>query len=200
MKEIIVVGMAAIVCAAVIGCQKKDQGGDTQPDIMSSETGGGEDVGSPVGRVEKRGDDSVTARMGLAGGRVELASGIRIDVPANAVQKPHDVVFKIAPPTTAFLNEEDERAVGPLVVFTPSLEAPEGSNFVVSYPLSSIPEEYDESNLYLAHEEVGRNQRDFAENTTVTTWDYTKAQLIGGRVTAELGYLSGMRLQFVLSK
>jgi hypothetical protein len=123
-------------------------------------------------------------------------------VPAGAVQEVTDIVLKVAPMTTVFKNQEFEKTVGPLFLITPELSAPEGSSLVVSIPFEAFPEDFGEDNLYLATEEIGteHEQRAFGENSTATRWEYRKVALRNGRAVGELDALSGMRLQFVLSK
>jgi hypothetical protein len=150
--------------------------------------------------VHKTGGSEVTATMGPAGGSLELSNGVRVEIPAGAVQEATDVVLKVAPMTTVFKNQEFEKTVGPLFLITPELSAVEGSSIIVSIPFEAFPEDFSEENLYLATEEMGTEQRAFGENSTATRWEYRKVALRHGRAIGELDGLSGMRFQFVLSK
>jgi hypothetical protein len=152
--------------------------------------------------VHKTGGSEVTATFGPAGGSLELSNGVRVEVPEGTVQEATDVVLKVAPITTVFKNEEYEKAVGPNFLITPDLTAPEGKSLVISILFSAFPEGFSEENLYLATEEIGtaHEQRAFGENSQATRWEYRKVTFNNGRAVAQLDALSGMRLQFVLSK
>ncbi len=177
-------------------------GGTARSDMSGMEDYSEGSAAVPTAPVRERGGDSVTARLGPPGGTLELANGARIEIPPGTVDGAVEVVLKVAPPTTAFKDEDvqGQRPVGPLVLLTPELWAPEGGALVVSIPFSSFPEGYSPGDLFLATEEVGRNQRAFAEDTTVTRWEYQEASVRGDRAVAEVSALSGMRLQFVLSR
>jgi hypothetical protein len=156
----------------------------------------------PSGPVIKSGSGSVAAVMGPAGGRLDLANGARIEIPAGAIEGAQEIVFKDAPKTTAFKDEDVQgnRPVGPIVLATPELYAPEGSFFVISIPFSSMPEGYGPNSLLLAYETPSELQRNFAEDTTVTIWNYEQASIINGRAVGRLPTLPGLRFQFILSR
>lgn len=188
----------ALVTASimVVGCggsASESSGVDTTSNGASN---------APTGPVVKSGSDSVTALMGPAGGRLDLANGARIEIPAGAIEDALEIVFKDAPKTTVFKDEDVQgnRPVGPIVLATPELYAPEGSYFVISIPFSSMPEGYDQSSLLLAYETPSNQQRNFAEDTTMTIWNYEQASISNGRAVAKLASLPGMRFQFILSR
>jgi hypothetical protein len=194
-----VLGVVAILGAGMIAC-----GGGAAAGGPSEHGGSGltaEDA--PSGPVNKSGGDEVIARMGPAGGSLEISSGggARVEIPPGCIEGAVDIIFKKAPRTTAFKDADvrGDKPVGPIVLVSPAVYAPEGKSIVVSIPFGGIPEGYSEEGLYLAHEEESQQQRQFAEDTTVTTWDYVQARVVGGRAVAELPALSGMRLQFILS-
>jgi hypothetical protein len=193
-----VLGMGTVLAAAIYAC-----GGGTA-ESGDSEYGEGSStvMEAPTGPVNESGGDEVVARMGPPGGRLELGNGARIEIPPGSIQGAQNIVFKNAPRTTAFKDADvrGDKPVGPIVLVSPAVYAPEGKSIVVSIPMSGIPEGFSEKGLFLAHEEVSEQQRQFAEDTTVTTWDYTPAKLVGGRAVAELPALSGMRLQFIISE
>ncbi len=197
MREIKIFFIAVTVSIMVFGC-----GGSTGESSGSDTTsyGAGDDV--PSGPVIKSGSGSVAAVMGPAGGRLDLANGARLEVPAGAIEGAQEIVFKDAPKTTAFKDEDVQgnRPVGPIVLATPELYAPEGAFFVISIPFSSMPEGYGPNSLLLAYETPSSIQRNFAEDTTVTIWNYEQASIVSGRATARLDALPGMRFQFILSR
>jgi hypothetical protein len=104
--------------------------------------------------------------------------------------------------TTVFKDEDVQgnKPVGPIVLVTPELNAPEGAYFVISIPFSSIPDGYKPNSLFLAYETPSSEQRNYAEDTTVTEWNYEQATISNGRAVAKLTALPGMRFQFVLSR
>lgn len=193
-----VLGLVAVLGAAICACG----GGAAEGDYSGygDESYSAEEV--PVGPVNKSGGDEVIARMGPGGGRLELSNGARVEIPPGSIEGAQEIIFKVAPRTTAFKDADvrGDKPVGPIVLVSPAVYAPEGKSIVVSIPFGGIPEGYSEKGLFLAHEEESEQQRQFAEDTTVTTWDYVQARVVGGRAVAELPALSGMRLQFILSE
>ena len=185
-------GVAMIACGGGTAAVGSSENGDSASTTSAA----------PGAPVNKSGGDEVTARMGPPGGRLELSNGARIEIPPGCIDEATDIVLKVAPPTSAFKDADvrGDKPVGPLVLVSPAVYAPEGKNIVVSIPFGGIPEGYSEKGLYLAHEEESQQQRQFAEDTVVTTWDYAHARVVNGRAVAELPALSGMRLQFILSQ
>lgn len=196
MKEIRFLFVMVTASIIVFGC------GGSAGESSSADTTSYSADEAPSGPVIKSGSNSVAAVMGPAGGRLDLANGARLEVPAGAIEGSQEIVFKDAPKTTAFKDEDVQgnRPVGPIVLATPDLYAPEGSYFVVSIPFSSMPEGYGPNSLLLAYETPSSQQREFAEDTTVTIWNYEQASIINGRAVGKLGTLPGMRFQFILSR
>lgn len=137
--------------------------------------------------------------MGPGGGTLELANGARLEVPEGCFSEPTLLVLRNAPATTAFLNQEDLAAVGPLVLVSPEIYGGSGE-IVFSIPLTALPEGYTDQHLQIANEQPEGDQREYAENSTTTRWHYDRAQHQNGRATARFASLPGMRLQFVVSK
>lgn len=155
----------------------------------------------PRGVVRKRGGDLIEAEVGPDGAQLELANGARLEVPAGSFDEPGPLVMRNAPATTAFLNQEDLVAVGPLVLVSPEVYGSNsGGEIVFSIPLASLPEGYTEQHLQIANEQPASEQRGYAENSTTTRWHYDRAQLENGRAVARFASLPGMRLQFVVSR
>ncbi len=175
-------------------------GGGSEPAhaYADSESSSGDEV--PSGPVRKRGGDAVEATMGPDGGQLELANGARLEIPSGAFEEATLLVMRNAPATTAFLNQEDLAAVGPLVFVSPEIYGSDSGEIVFSIPLASLPAGYEPEHLQIANEQPEGDQREYAENTTSTRWHYDRAQLQNGRAVARFRSLPGMRLQFVVSK
>lgn len=175
-------------------------GGGSEPSHVygDSESSGGEEF--PSGPVRKSGGDSVEATIGPDGGQLDLANGARLEIPAGIFEEPTMLVLKIAPRTTAFLNQEDLVAVGPLILVSPEIYGGGGGAIVFSIPLNSLPEGYSDEHLQIANEQPEGDQREFAEDSTSTRWHYDRATHQNGRAVARFTSLPGLRLQFVVSK
>jgi len=170
-----------------------DDPGASEGDSTSSS---GDEAPAPAGVVNKSGSGSVTARIGSAGGSLTLSSGPKVEIPAGAISSAEDIELSETQGTTAFLNQESERPVGPTFVVSPDVQAPEGKTIKVSIPLAAYPEGYGD--VAIAYEySVGA--RVGAEDSEHTKWQYENAKLSGGRAVAELPAVNGYRLQFVLS-
>lgn len=186
--------LLTLVCAiSLVACG----GGPAAPARGAVEESSGDER---IGRVMKRGGDSVDAMFGPEGGQLELANSARIEIPAGSFEEPTSVVFKTATATTAFLNQEDLRAIGPLVLITPEIYASEQGEIVFSIQLGALPEGYSEQDVRIANEQPTQAQRGFAENTTSTQWHYDRATVENGRAVGRFRGLPGLRLQFVVSK
>lgn len=187
----------AICLLALAAC---DGGAGAEPGASEgdpSASSGDETPAGPNGVVNKSGSGSVTARVGAAGGTLSLASGPRVEIPAGALDADgEEIELSETQGTTAFLNQESERPVGPTFVIAPGFQAPEGRTIKVSIPLASYPEGYGD--VAIAYEYSVGN-RVGAEDSEHTRWQYENAKLSGGRAVAELPALNGYRLQFVLS-
>jgi hypothetical protein len=86
-REFLVLGFVSLL---VFSCG----GSASESSASQSTTFNPEDV--PVARISKSGGASVAAVMGPAGGSLELADGARIEIPAGAIQKGEEIVFKNA--------------------------------------------------------------------------------------------------------
>jgi hypothetical protein len=176
--------------------------GTTAPEGAEPGASEGDSTGSsggeaaPNGVVNKSGSGSVTARIGSAGGSLTLASGPKVEIPPGAIKGGEDIELSETQGTTAFLNEESERPVGPTFVIAPDIQAPEGRTIKVSIPLAAYPEGYGD--VAIAYE-YSMGERVGAEDSEHTRWQYEAAKLTGGRAVAELPAVNGYRLQFVLS-
>lgn len=160
------------------------------------DTDSDEGRGAPNSIVNERGSGEVVARLGSPGGSLELSDGPRVEIPPGAVEGGVDFVLKTAPMTTAFLNKESERPLGPTFVFSPGVEAPSGRVITVSFPLASYPDGWGE--VALAYEyPVG--DRAYAEDSQHTKWQFEPGKLQGGRAVVQVPALNGMRLQFTLT-
>ena len=147
--------------------------------------------------VKKRGDQKLIAKVGHAGGTLELDNGARLDIPSGALPDEVELTFAEGTRTTAFANREDERPIGPTLEMTP--EVPLASPIRVSIPLGLLPDGFGEKDVALGVEQVASLQRVGGAGTQ-TRWDYVPATSTGGRAVAELSQLSGLRVQFIVSK
>ncbi|HMI89728.1 MAG TPA: hypothetical protein VK509_00115 [Polyangiales bacterium] len=186
----------AVVLLGVWGCGKKAG----EPGASSSNEGGDESEGgeltAPRGAVQKSGGDSVSATMGPAGGRLDIANGARVEIPPGTLTEATDVVLTVSHGTTAFKNSEHEKAYGPTFEVSPAMAAPDGQSIRISIPLANYPEGWGEVSLGYEYPEGARVG---AEDSEHTMWQYENAKLSGGRAVAELAELAGYRLQFVLT-
>jgi hypothetical protein len=188
-----------IAFAAVLGgaaCSKDAPDRSPGASSSSERSSGGDRNAVPNSAVRKTGSGSVSVLVGPPGGTLELSAGPRIEIPPGAVDDGEEFVLKEAPKTTAFLNSEHEKPVGPAFIFSPGVEAPEGRAIEVSIPLASYPEGWGEVSIayeYPVGAMVG------AEDAEHTKWQYENAKLSGGRAVAKLPALNGYRLQFVLT-
>jgi hypothetical protein len=188
-----------IAIAAVLGgaaCSKDAPDRSPGASSSSERSSGGDRNVVPNSAVRKTGSGSVSVLVGPPGGTLELSNGPRIEIPPGALDDGEEFVLKEAPKTTAFLNSEHEKPVGPAFIFSPGVEAPEGRVIEVSIPLASYPEGWGEVSIayeYPVGAMVG------AEDAEHTKWQYENAKLSGGRAVAKLPALNGYRLQFVLT-
>lgn len=151
----------------------------------------------PTGPVSKQGSGTVSAKLGSGGGTLELSEGPRVVIPAAAIEGGQEFVLKVAPKTTAFKNNESERALGPTFSFSPGLDAPDGATVDVSFPLASLPDGWGDPSI--AYEVAHGDAISYGEDSTRTKWQYERAALVGGRVSAKLRQVQGLRMQFVLT-
>jgi hypothetical protein len=185
----------AVVLLALLGCGKKaDSPGASSAEGNEGSEGG--ELAAPRGAVTKSGGDSVSATMGPAGGRLDIASGARVEIPPGTLSEATDVVLAVSQGTTAFKNSEHEKAYGPTFEVSPGMAAPDGQSIRVSIPLASYPEGWGDVSLAYEYPEGARVG---AEDSQHTKWQYENAKLSGGRAVAELPAVNGYRLQFVLS-
>ncbi|HEX7480010.1 MAG TPA: hypothetical protein VF331_19590 [Polyangiales bacterium] len=152
--------------------------------------------GVPNAVVRKEGTGSVSALIGPPGGTLELIGGPRVEIPPGAVSGGLEFVLKTAAKTSAFRNKESEKSVGPIFIFSPAVDAPEGRTISVSIPLGAYPEGWGE--VALAYEEA-QGEVVGGEDSTHTKWQYESGKLSGGRAVAQLNALHGLRMQFVLT-
>ena len=192
------VGFIWVVVA--LGC-----GGSDEPEPLFTEEnvggGGGSAPASTGGAVHERGDDSVTATVGPAGGTLELSNGAKLEIPQGALGDEVEVIFGLGSRTQAFANREYERTIGPTLIIQPSMVLQPGKRATISAPLASIPQPFTEDDVTLATEEVDDfDPQSDVRNTVQTIWQYNSASVQGGRLVAELQQIPGFRVQFLLSQ
>lgn len=147
--------------------------------------------------VHQRGGQKIVAEVGEAGGTLELDNGARLDIPAGALTDDVTLTFAAGARTTAFSNREYERTLGPTLEIAPALVP--GTALSVSIPLAQLPEGFAADDVALGVEVPADLQR-LGGQGTQTRWDYMDATTDHGRAAATLSRLSGMRVQFIVSK
>lgn len=191
--------MTWVLCLSLLGWLAGCGGSSANsPSVFAaSEDDDDDDDGDvPNHVVNARGSGTLIARIGPPGGSLELSIGPRIVIPPGAVEGGVDFVLKKAPLTTAFANDEAEKAAGPTFLLSPYVEAPKGRMIEVSIPMASMPAGFGDAALAYEYE-IGA--RVGAEDSTHTRWEVTEARISGGRLVAEVEILPGMRLQFSIT-
>lgn len=189
---------AALSVLVGFGC-----GGDNEPEPLFTPENTGTGGEAPGGgrAVHERGDASVTATVGPAGGVLELSNGAKLEIPAGALGDEVEVIFGIGSQTQAFANRDFERPMGPTLLIQPALVAQPGARIKVSAPMGSIPQPFTEEDITLATEAVDEMDPMSDVRTNIqTVWQYANAEVVGGRFVAEVQELPGMRVQFLLSR
>ncbi len=148
--------------------------------------------------VYKHGGEKLTVAVGREGGKLELANGARLEIPAGALSETAEITFSEGAHTTAFANHEYERPVGPTLQVGPTLNLKKP--FKLSVPLGKMPEGFTAKDLTLAAEVMSDSQRAVPMQGTQTRWDYLPATSTSERAVAELAQIPGYRVQFVVSK
>lgn len=187
----VLLGLAA--CKPAAGADEPGASSGSGDEGEASESGG---RGTPNSAVHKSGGKSVTALIGPPGGTLEIASGAKVEIPPGTIEEGEEITIADASGSTAFLNSEHLRPVGPVFVIAPAMEATDGRMIRVSIPLASYPPGWGDVQMgyeYPTGEMVG------GEDATHTKWQTEPAKLSGGRAVAEVPALPGFRLQFVLS-
>jgi len=178
------------LAAVMLGC------GGSQAAAPAANTANEARTDAPRNAVNKRGAGSVAATLGPGGGALELEEGPRVEVPRGALDAGQEFVLRLAQKTTAFLNRESERALGPTFSFSPELDATAGGKLKISFPLASLPEGWGDPALAY---ETASGDVVGGEDSTRTQWQYERAALSGGRVLAQVAGVTGLRMQFVLT-
>src|SRR3990170_268878 len=89
---VLMLTLAAAGCGG--GPEPRQAGGSPLGDDEPTAGGGSSD---PVGPAHASGSERVATRVGPAGGTLELANGVRLEIPAGAVARPVEVVLQRAP-------------------------------------------------------------------------------------------------------
>lgn len=187
----LLLGLAA--CKPAAGADEPAAASGSGDESEAGESGG---PATPNTAVRKSGGKSASALMGPPGGTLEIASGAKVEIPAGTLEEAEEITIADASGSTAFLNSEHQRPVGPVFVVAPAMETTNGRMIRVSIPLASYPPGWGDVQLgyeYPIGAKVG------GEDATHTKWQTEPAKLSGGRAVAEVPALPGFRLQFVLS-
>jgi hypothetical protein len=151
----------------------------------------------PAHAVSARGDREVHARVGRAGGTLELGNGARLEIPEGALTEDVELVLHIGSPAREAWDDETKRALGPVIEIRPAI-ASSGGEFRISCPSEPIPSGFQPADLALGHEEdAGATHLGGA---TATRWQMWPARIEGGRFVAAMPTLAGHRLQFGVSR
>lgn len=187
--------VVASLHAAGVGCGASEGGVEEgEPIVDTSTTVGNEQ--SSTGPARARGSDEARTRVGSAGGTLELANGVRLEIPAGALTEPVEVVLRIGPQTQVVGRREGEQQLGPPILVEPAMVAAPGHRIVVSMPLAHVPASYETEDLAVAIEQPDESRAlDMGGNQT--RWQVGPVSHSGGRLSAEVDQLFGMRFQFL---
>jgi hypothetical protein len=146
--------------------------------------------------VHARGEQEVRARVGRAGGTLELANGVRLEIAEGALEGDIDIVFRTAPAAREAWDDETKRALGPSLEITPAIRS-NGRPFRLSCPALPMPSGFEPEDLALGVEEEAGSTLGGA---TATRWQMWPARIEGNRFVADLPAISGQRVQFGVSR
>lgn len=151
----------------------------------------------PLVPVHASGEAEVRARVGRAGGTLELGNGARLEIPAGALGEEIEIDFSVGSPAREAWDDETKRALGPVLEVEPPIQS-SGDPFVVSCPAMSIPEGWAPGDLALGHEEEAGDTH--LGGATLTRWQMWPARIEASRFVAEMPELGGHRIQFGVSR
>lgn len=151
-----------------------------------------------VGPVAVRGESEVRARVGRAGGTLELANGGRLEIPAGALGEEVEIVFTTGASAREAWDAETKRPLGPTLEVRPAMTAGGGARFRLSTPATQLPDGFELADLGLGHEEEADARHLSA--STATRWQMWPARVESGRFVAEMPALAGHRVQFGVSR
>lgn len=152
----------------------------------------------PVGPVSARGEREVRARVGRAGGTLELANGGRLEIPEGALDEEIEIVLSVGPEAREAWDDETKRALGPVLEVSPPLAAHAG-RFRISAPATQLPPGFEDDDLALGSEEENAAGRGMTQ-ATMTRWQMWPARIEGGRFVADMPSFGGHRVQFGVSR
>ena len=180
-----------VIALALAGC------GGGAATTNGSQTTTVAEVSQPTGPVRARGENEVHARVGRAGGTLELANGARLEIPAGALAADTEITVSVGASAREAWDSETKRALGPVIEIAPAVQS-SGDPFVLSCPAAQIPDGWEAGDLALGHEEeVGDTHLGGA---TQTRWQMWPATVESNRFVGELPSLGGHRVQFGVSR
>lgn len=185
--------LLALALLTIGGC---GGGSTTQAPAETAEAS--QEPARAAGPVVVRGDDEVRARVGRAGGRLELANGSRLEIPEGALTEEVEVVFAAGSSARGAWDTETKRPLGPTLEVRPPVAASGGATFRISSPAIPIPDGFAPDDLALANEEETEGRQLSA--VTATRWQMWPARVESGRFVAEMPVLGGHRVQFGVSR
>ena len=179
-----------LACGIVLGLVVAGCGGAPPPPPRTAEEA------PPPAPVHARGDTSVTARVGPAGGSLELANGARFEIPEGALAEETEIDLHLAP--APHWDLATKRPLGPVMEILPDLAAAGGTHFRISCPSEPIPDGWQAEDLGLGFEEdVGSRHLGTA---TATRWQMLRARQEGNRFVADIPSVGGHRLLFGVAR
>ena len=155
------------------------------------------EVQQPSGPVSVHGRSRYEVSVGPAGGRLELNNGIRVDIPAGALDRQVDITFYATTESRVFGRQEDQAAIGSAA----QLEAHNGDRSA-NRDLDRLPRApagYTNDDLALGVETVSR-QRGVESDDLQTYWQLMPASVRDGRLVARIRDIHGLRIQFAAAR
>jgi hypothetical protein len=102
--------------------------------------------------------------------------------------------------TQAFNNRDYEKPVGPTLLLQPGADLTQGATVTISIPAPPVPSGFDAEDFTVGIETVNSEQRAGVMGSTQTQWTYAPATSANSRLTAELPTITGLRVQFLVSR
>jgi hypothetical protein len=132
------------------------------------------------------------------GGVLELDDEARVEIPADTVTEPTDVLLTVdRTATDADADPESAVPVGPALLLAPDLRAPPHRDIAVSIPCDRLPYGCDCDRLFLVNRRIDWSGTAAGERTRTSDRTYWRARALGNRLIALLDGIQGMQLQFI---
>ena len=155
------------------------------------------EVQQPSGPVSVHGRSRYEVSVGPAGGRLELNNGIRVDIPAGALDRQVDITFYATTESRVFGRQEDQAAIGSAAQLEPTMATALPIEISIAFP--GLPAGYTNDDLALGVETVSR-QRGVESDDLQTYWQLMPARVQDGRLVARIRDIHGLRIQFAAAR